>query len=304
MARARRSARIPHPYAIDSTDDQLTGGGHYTDKASVALGKDTDGTPTITVSVDPEWLASAIYPVYVDPTVTLFQSTNNTADAHTASSYPTQNLGAYQMPTSPFYYEMWLGTDPSGTSGVSRDYVRWDLSLIGVVTVEAAQVSTHPWHQYYNAPTTIRSWIARLTSGFTKSTINHNNKPSAGNDLAFIDGVEGQTTWSNPASGFTSVVQGWVTTPATNYGVRIWEDGLEFDALEKNLRKRARTRLRRAPNLKGHLASPDGLDDDPGLLRVGFVGDERLRWGDADEVPRRRGDVASKSRRHKRRNIG
>ena len=68
-----------------------------------------------------------------------------TADAHTSSSFPTTNYGTYQRPTSPYYYEMWLGLDPSGTSGTSHDYVRWDVSDLGTVTVESAQVSTHPW---------------------------------------------------------------------------------------------------------------------------------------------------------------
>ena len=221
-------ATIPHPYALDSTDDSLSGGGRYTDKASLTLGQDADGAPTITISVDPGWLASAVYPVYVDPSVD-FNSTSNTADAHTSSLFPTTNFGKYQLPTSPNYYEMWLGLDPSGTSGTSHDYVRWDVSSIGGVTVESAAVSTHPWHQYANAPTVIRSWIARLTSSFNESTIDYQNAPSGGNDLTWIDGVEGQTSWSNASSGFNALVQDWIDgtnpTSGANDGIRIWEDG-------------------------------------------------------------------------------
>ena len=242
--------QIPHPYALDSTVDELAGDGRYTDQASVTLGQDTDGAPTITIAVDPAWLATAVYPVYVDPSVDIFHSTMVTADAHTSSSFPTTNYGTYQRPTSPYYYEMWLGLDPSGTSGTSHDYVRWDVSDLGTVTVESAQVSTHPWHQYYNAPTTIRSWIARLTSGFSESTITHNNRPSAGNDVAFIDGVEGQTSWSNPTSGFTGVVQGWVSTPATNYGVRIWQDGLGSTYWKRILASEDGTDVDYRPTLK------------------------------------------------------
>ncbi len=242
--------QIPHPYALDSTVDELAGDGRYTDQASVTLGQDTDGAPTITIAVDPAWLATAVYPVYVDPSVDIFHSTMVTADAHTSSSFPTTNYGTYQRPTSPYYYEMWLGLDPSGTSGTSHDYVRWDVSDLGTVTVESAQVSTHPWHQYYNAPTTIRSWIARLTSSFSESTITHNNRPSAGNDVAFIDGVEGQTSWSNPTSGFTGVVQGWVSTPATNYGVRIWQDGLGSTYWKRILASEDGTDVDYRPTLK------------------------------------------------------
>lgn len=52
-------ATIPGPYAVDSTPDPLSGSGHYTDAVKLML--DPDGK-TVTVSVDPTWLKSAVYP--------------------------------------------------------------------------------------------------------------------------------------------------------------------------------------------------------------------------------------------------
>ncbi len=138
---------IPQPYAVDSSVDAARGGGVVSDKVGLAVGKDLDGTPTVTISADPAFLAQATYPVYVDPTVT-FYSTSNTYDAHTASGYSGLNFGAYQRPDSPYYYEMWLGTDPSGTSGTSYDYIHFDVTSLAGATVDSASLSMYPYHQY------------------------------------------------------------------------------------------------------------------------------------------------------------
>ncbi|MGH2464988.1 MAG: DNRLRE domain-containing protein, partial [Candidatus Limnocylindrales bacterium] len=223
-ASGKTVATIPHPYALDSTDDPLSGGGRYTDQASVVVGKDTDGAPTITISLDPAWLKTATFPVYLDPSAQ-FLSTNNTFDAHTASAFPSANYHAYQRPDSPFYYEMWLGTDPSGTSGTSYDFISWDLSSIGAVTVDSTSVSTHPYHQYYASPTVERSWIGIPTASWTEAGITWSNQPSAGANITFIDGVQGSTTASNPASPLDAAVQGWIDGTTANHGIRIWENG-------------------------------------------------------------------------------
>jgi RHS repeat-associated protein len=216
-------ASIPKPYAVDSTPDELSGGGRYTDQASVALGADVDGAPTITISADPDWLAKAIYPVYVDPSVVL-RSTNNTFDAHTASLFPNSNYNIYQRPDAPGYYEMWLGTDPSGTSGTSYDFIQWDLSSIGASTIDSASISIHPYHQYYNSPTVVRTWVDRVTTDtWTAGTIKWSNQPSHfSSNLTFVDSVEGSTTSSG---SLISTVQGWVDGTYANNGLRLWENG-------------------------------------------------------------------------------
>ena len=214
-------AKIPHPYAVDSTPDALAGGGRYTDAVWQSL--DDDGR-TVTVRVDPAWLARAVYPVHVDPTVT-FNTTLNTFDAHVASGYPGSNFGGYLRPDAPYCYEMWLGTDPSGISGESRDYIRWDLSPIAGATVDSAFVRMYPYHQYYNAPTVVRTWIGAVDSSWTEGGITWTGKPAAGSNLTFIDTVEGSLGTSSASSSFNSEVQGWVTSPATNFGIREWQNG-------------------------------------------------------------------------------
>ena len=119
-AKGEAVARIPRPYAVDSTPDELAGGGRFTDRVSLALAPDGR---TVSVSVDPTWLATAVYPVYVDPSTGWVYNagTDSYGDAHTASGYPSLNFDDYVRPDSPYYHELWNGVDPSGTSGESFD---------------------------------------------------------------------------------------------------------------------------------------------------------------------------------------
>jgi hypothetical protein len=218
---------IPQPYAVDSAVDAARGGGVTYTGVALSLGRDVDGTPTVTITADPAMLAKATYPLYVDPSVQL-RSTSDVADAHTASAsaYAGHNYGAYQRPDAPNCYEMWLGTDPSGTSGTSYDFIRFDLSSVPTnAVVDSAFVSMYPYHQYYSAPTVERTWVTRVTGSWTEAGITWSNSTGILNNtnLTFIDAVEGQYSTSASSSTFNAMVQGWVTTQSSNYGLREWE---------------------------------------------------------------------------------
>ena len=49
---------------------------------------------------------------------------------------------------------MWNGTDPSGTSGTSYDFLRWDLTAYRYVTVDSASLALLPYQsvQIYQRP--------------------------------------------------------------------------------------------------------------------------------------------------------
>ena len=219
-------AWMPQPYAVDSAYEPLRGGGVTYDGVRLSLGRDADGAPTVTISVNPSVLAAAAYPLYVDPSVQL-RGTSDVADAHVSSGYPTHNYASYKRPDSPYCYEMWLGQDPSGPSGTSYDLIRFDLSSVPTAaTVDSASVGMYAYHQYYNAPTVERTWVTKLNSSWSESSVTWSAHPSYVNtNLTFIDAVEGQYKTSASSSTFNAMVQDWVTNPGHNYGLREWENG-------------------------------------------------------------------------------
>lgn len=109
-------AEMPAPYAVDSTPDAFTGSGRTTTDVRYELG--TLGTnQTVTITVDPAWLAKAVYPVYIDPTTTIYNAgTSAYGDVHVNQGNPSFNYANYLRPDAPGYYEMWLGESPSNST--------------------------------------------------------------------------------------------------------------------------------------------------------------------------------------------
>ena len=216
---------IPRPYAVDSTPDPFAGSGRFTDRVSLALAPDGR---TVTVAVDEGWLATATYPVYVDPTYYNAGSLSY-GDAHIASGYPTQNFADYVRPDSPYYHELWLGTDPSGTSGASHDYLRWDVAPFAGTTIDTASFAIYPYHQYYDAPATTPTWLRQVIEApngtWRETDPTWNNRSSYSYDLWTSEAcVEGSTCTFN-TSTVRTIVQGWATSPAANFGIRLDEAG-------------------------------------------------------------------------------
>lgn len=149
------------PYAVDSTPDELTGGGRMTSTVSYSLSK-IGGKPAVTVSVDPAWLATATYPVYIDPTI-YNDGSNTYGDAHVNRGNPELNYANYKRPDSPGYYEMWLGESPSDPTYYNEAYIKFDLTSIADTTIDSATIEVRPYHQYYNAPTATNTWLRKVT---------------------------------------------------------------------------------------------------------------------------------------------
>jgi RHS repeat-associated protein len=225
-AKGDQVARMPRPYAIDSTPDATLGSGVFTDKVGYAL--DQTGT-TVTISVDPDWLKAAIYPVFIDPTVTWANAGGlSYGDAHIASGYNTTNFSNYQRPDSPYYHELWLGTDPSGTSGTSYDYLRWDLSTLTGQTIDSASFDIYPYHQYYNAPTSTTTWLRRVTAidgqtSWQETYPTWTHQYSATSTGMSTKGCVELTTCTF-TTNIAAMVQAWADGTNPNYGIRLDEN--------------------------------------------------------------------------------
>jgi hypothetical protein len=208
------------PYAIDSTPDEATGGGRMTTAVSYSLTK-IGGKPAVTVSVDPAWLASAAYPVYIDPTI-YSDGSNTYGDAHVNQGNPTFNYANYKRPDSPYYYEMWLGESPSNSTYYNEAFIKFDLSSVAGTTIDIAELQVYPYHQYYNAPTSTNTWLRRVTSTWAENTITWNTKPTVTTTGTVVDGlVEG----ARSSFIITDFVQGWVSGTYANHGLRLDENG-------------------------------------------------------------------------------
>ena len=210
-------ATVPRPYAVDSGNHPERGGGAF-QPAEVQVNTAAELT-TLTISLDPAWLATATYPVYVDPTV-LFTGSATYGDAFVSAAYPTMNFGDYVRPDSPFYHEHWLGKDPSNAANVNEAFMKFDLSPMALGTIDAAVLDVFPYHQYYNAPTATTTWVNRVSTGWTEAALTWNTRPGS-SLITTANLVEGTTG----TFAVTGTVQSWVNGTYTNHGFKLHENG-------------------------------------------------------------------------------
>ena len=219
-------ARIPRPYAVDSTPGEAAGSGRFTDAVKLELG--TDGR-TVTVSVDPAWLEGAVYPVYVDPSTGWIPNAGSNAygDAFTTSGFPTWNWGDYQRPDAPYYHELWNGVMPApGNTGESYDFLRWDLRFLDNTSVDSATMHLYPYHQYYNAPTVENTMLRQVTGSWTESGVTWGNQPSTSSTNKISAGACVEGTWCAwTGTMMRTIVQGWINSYSTNFGFQIDTNG-------------------------------------------------------------------------------
>lgn len=209
--------RIPRPYAVDSSDGKERGGGAFSPAVSLEV-TEFAGQPAVVVRVEAEWLASATFPVYVDPTY--YPSSTTYGDAFVSAAFPTQNFADYVRPDSPYYHEHWLGTDPTNSSNVNYAYLRFDISGIGAATIDEAKLWVVPYHQYYDPPTSTTTWVDRVTGSWAENTLTWNNKPASVNV-----GSAALVEWQWGIFNVTSTVQAWSSGTSTNYGFKLHENG-------------------------------------------------------------------------------
>jgi RHS repeat-associated protein len=217
------------PYAIDSTPDEFVGGGRTTSALSYTLG--TAGSlPTVTVSVDDaSWLKDAVYPVYVDPSVTIYPPTSGSTygDSFINQGNAGMNYGNYSRPDTG-QFELWLGQSPSPTTDVARDLVKFDLSTIAGTTIDSATFQVYPYHQYYDAPTTETAYLRRVTADWVENTVTWTNFTNVQKYTTTGTVTAGCVEGSSCSFGVTSLVQGWLSGTYPNYGVQVDKIGLDY----------------------------------------------------------------------------
>jgi hypothetical protein len=181
-------ARMSHPWAMDSTPDTTgLGSGRMTTAAWMTV--EGKASPyTVSVTVDPAWLKSAVYPVYVDPTLTL-ADTSGSDDAFVNAGNAAYEYEEYCRPESPFYCELWLGQSPDPTSDVGIVYMKWAISALMYQGIDTASLQFFPYHQWSHS-TPKNTWVWQVgpgpgTEAWTESAINYNNRPQ---------GVEGSAS--------------------------------------------------------------------------------------------------------------
>jgi len=223
---------IPPGTMADNNVDPASGNS-ATSGITYALGPNSQ---YIDVIASGAWLRdpARVYPVNIDPSVTVYGGTN---DAYIADLYPNSNYHQkYDSPQSD--YDDWMGcysgcsAGSSTTSGYTGN--NWTLMKFDMpASISNQYISSARWNGYFDwssscSPTTY--WLWRATTSWSATGVKWSSKPSLSTDSATGSVAANSSacgserrTWSS--ADITAWVRGWTSGQYPNNGVVINENG-------------------------------------------------------------------------------
>ncbi|MED4941122.1 DNRLRE domain-containing protein, partial [Heyndrickxia coagulans] len=207
---------LPRPQMEDSNYNDGLGSGVKSNDLHYSLSADGDGQYKLSLTADKDWLESKdrVYPVYVDPSVSL----DVNADTFVASAYPTTNYNK-EWDSSQGEYVLKVGKYDN-TTGTNYAYMKFAIpsDLKGAI-IDSADLKAYITHSYY-ATTKTSIWVDRVQSSWSADTMNWNNKPGSTN-------ITSTTAARNQWATFNvkGTVQGVVDGEYPNYGFKFHENG-------------------------------------------------------------------------------
>lgn len=236
---------IASPFAVDAE-------GKRTDEVSYTFGKQSyEGVEydSITVEVnDTSFLESAVYPIEIDPTVTI--QPNDGKDAEIREQYPENNYGNDNL----------IQVGPSeGYEYVSL--LEFDLTTIGSASsVSSADLSLYGASFPSGTGGTLNITAKRVTSDWLESSVTYNTKPAV--DSSSVDTYAMARTSGMHTFSVLDVVNSIISS-GSNYG--LWLEGTgnmvgfwSSDASVEVGKKPKLTITYNAPPTKPDLITPNG----------------------------------------------
>ncbi len=197
------------PYMIDSSDN-------ISHSVAVELSEVKKGVYHISLTGDSEWLASASYPVILDPTVATTYTQSNIQESYCVQANPlSTQYGAYE--------KMAVGMDAAGKR--NRAVVRFvSLPAISdsraIITKGTLRLTT------FSAGVNVFNnsiSVHKLNTSWSESSVTWNSIGWGSNISANFDAgaLDSKTITGNGQYNFdiTSAVKSWYAAPSSNYGV-------------------------------------------------------------------------------------
>ena len=201
-------AVLAEPYMTDSSDTENSGFSEDADYSFEELDADK-GIYRITLTVSRDYLDSEdrVYPVTIDPPVTL-NSSSTIKDVYVLSKHSSTNFYSSGI------IKMCIGYGPN--DGKCRTYVKFPTlqSKISGTYITSATLKLTERNNTKPYPTV---GLYRVTGSWDLSKIKYNNQPSFNSTAIATSKLKGGT--NTHTLNVTSLVQGWAKGSYKNYGI-------------------------------------------------------------------------------------
>lgn len=161
---------IPAPYMYDSSADNAEGGAGFSNNVSQTVTQ-RGGVIEVAIKPDTGWLASdeRVYPVRIDPTITVVPDSSSSQDAYIDESNPSTNYSGNN----------WLTVGSDRNADELRSLLQFDLSMIPYGTVvRSADLKMHFSRPLYADDGDVQFVAHRVDEPWTDSDVTWDTMPA------------------------------------------------------------------------------------------------------------------------------
>ncbi|MFD9396551.1 DNRLRE domain-containing protein [Streptomyces sp. NPDC060000] len=231
-------AEAPAPMMWDASKDEASGESAHQERVATKVETASDGSQILVLAPDKAFLATATYPVIVDPTTTLTVTTDSWVQS---PDYPDSQLSSQELKS---------GTYDSG-SDVARSYLKFDVAKFVGKHITAATMSLYNYYSATCSTSGAATVAKQITSSWSSSAIVWGAQPSTTTGVASNTSHWGYNSncpanWSN--WNLQSIAQAWANGSA-NYGLQISADNEKDSTTWRRFRSANYTTSGYAPKL-------------------------------------------------------
>lgn len=204
-------AEAPAPMMWDASKDAASGESAHQEQVDTKVETAADGSQTLVLTPDKDFLATATYPVTVDPTSTLAVTTDTWVQT---PDYPDSQVSSQELKS---------GTYDGGTD-TAHSYLKFDVSKFAGKHITAATMSLYNYYSATCSTSGAATQARRITSTWSSSSVTWAAQPSTTTTgMATNTGHWGYDSscaanWSN--WNLQAITQAWADG-STNYGLQI-----------------------------------------------------------------------------------
>ncbi|MFJ3235679.1 DNRLRE domain-containing protein [Streptomyces sp. NPDC086787] len=204
-------AEAPAPMMWDSTKNEVSGEPEHVDRVATKIDTDDSGRQSLVLTPDASFLATATYPVTVDPTSTLAVTTDTWVQN---PDYPDSQVSSAELKS---------GTYDTG-SNVARSYLMFDTSRFAGKHITDTNLALYSYYSSTCSTSGAGTQVRRITSSWSSSSVTWAAQPSTTTTGAVTNKAALGYSSSCPAGTMNfdidAIVQAWADG-STNYGLQI-----------------------------------------------------------------------------------
>ncbi|MGX9889320.1 DNRLRE domain-containing protein [Streptomyces sp. NPDC002276] len=205
-------AEAPAPVMWDASKDPASGESAHQARVATKIDTADDGAQALVLTPDADFLATATYPVTVDPTTTLAVTTDTWIQT---PDYPDSQVSSQELKS---------GTYDSGTD-IARSYLKFDVSKFVGKHITDTNLALYNYYSSTCSTAGSGTTVRRITSTWSSTSLTWATRPSSSGTGAVVNtGAHGYDSscpaaWSN--WDIDAIVQAWADG-STNYGLMVY----------------------------------------------------------------------------------